>query len=475
MELINNNQFVDLSGKSSIVPINDLNLNEILNSKMIYVDMISGEITCWDEIYGTSNATGWSNQIVGYTQVECPFSTFGGGGGNGSGSSGASNNNTSGNNNGYDDNGLETTGNYNGNTSSGSENNGGGSSGNSSSNTVITTPTYPSPQQILKDKFLKQLTGDFLNPNNQKDCFNNLPQEQKDEVLDYVGSFALEFVDSSASSNIGTSEEAVFGFAEEAITSLCSGGEVDFDDEVIIHKSILENPKVNCVYEKLNSLNSKFFNNLLENNFGDKKEANLKFTIENIDNQYLARTFPYINGVNRNYKIVFDTDFIANATTIEIATAFIHEVYHAELYERLYKIGLINTAAPDGSITFNDSPTTYHFNDEIFAQLVLHYTSFSPTSNFPSNYQHNLFNILGYRNNIILNLTELNILLDSSNSFQNIINNDPLMSNLHDVISNLSWYGLEATDEYLSLNPIDIANISHSNNKISQFYPQTCN
>ncbi|WAC01892.1 hypothetical protein N7U66_18845 [Lacinutrix neustonica] len=52
----------------------------IFNSSLVYINLETNSITCWEEIYGTSQGTGWQD-IVGWEQTPCPWHTSNSGGG----------------------------------------------------------------------------------------------------------------------------------------------------------------------------------------------------------------------------------------------------------------------------------------------------------------------------------------------------------------------------------------------------------
>ena len=164
---IENNIFVDLTGKTSINTLNNFDIDSLL--RFVYIDPDTGEYSCWEEIYGTSISTGWDNQIIGYQQVDC-FSGGGGTTGNGSGT---------------------PSGNYGdtGNNLGGSSGTGSGGGGNGS---VVTSPIVAvntSKEQIKRQNcFINSLSPSqqaFINDNNNS--------EIKEQVLAYLESQVSNF------------------------------------------------------------------------------------------------------------------------------------------------------------------------------------------------------------------------------------------------------------------------------------------
>lgn len=289
-----------------------------------------------DGLYYVVNRT--TNGVITWVQHTCSGTGGGGGGSTGSsGSSGYSGYTGSGSYNNPTGNTGSTTGS---NTNDGTGTTSGGTSGtgsNNNQNPIYTTPTYPSPQQILKDKFIKQLSGGFLNPNNPKDCFNNLPQEQKDEILDYVGSFALEFVDGTTTTNTtNTAEDELFNLTEEIIMNSCSGGSVDFNNKIIIDPSFENNQKAMCVYNKMRTIDG--FNKVLVPFEGENPDAFIRLKTETLPQNVRAET-KEPNSSNIIDIILNDctscTNGINSQPNLLLAQTILHEVLHAELFRQI--------------------------------------------------------------------------------------------------------------------------------------------
>lgn len=248
--------------------------------------------------------------------------------------------------------------------------------------------------------------------------------------------------------------ENIRNFYTNVFNALMSGtsiNNINFDDKIINQLT----GKAKCVYDKLVQLNSSFFSNLINNVFQSSKEAHIKFEIGNIpdDNNfsYKARTYPSYNGSNRFYRIRLKTEFVQNASTIEIALALIHEVIHAELLDRSIQSGLVINISPSGSYTFqNYGNLSVHNNTTIFNALTTYYKNLG---NGNPQWNHDQFNIFGYRTKLIENLKQIHPWLDNQNNpLINFINSDSVIDDLDDFFSYLSWEGLEGTQEYNNVN-----------------------
>ncbi|QTE21309.1 hypothetical protein [Polaribacter cellanae] len=202
-------------------------------------------------------------------------------------------------------------------------------------------------------------------------------------------------------------------------------------------------------------MNSTFFSNLINEFFKSSKNAHIKFKVGDIpdDNnfKYKARTYPSYNSPQRFYRVRLKTSFVKNASLIEIALAIIHETIHAELLDRSIQSGLILNIKPNGSYTFQNygNISTYN-NITIFNALTTYYKNLG---NGNPQWNHDQFNIFGYRQKLSENLNQIHPWLDDlNNPFINFINSDSVITDLDDFFDYLSWEGLEGTQEYINLS-----------------------
>ena len=197
-----------------------------------------------------------------------------------------------------------------------------GGSGNGSTNTnndgfdseVVTSPI--SNQDIINT----YLFYNSLSPNQQSwanenvDAYNQLIQYQI---------------------NNNWSDESE-QFAEAALETLCSGGEVDFENKVMLDSTFVNNQKVMCIYTKMRTINA--FNKALEPFEGASSKAFIKLKTDLLPNSVRAETSePYTNNVI--------TITLNNCSTCQnginyqpntlISPTIIHEVLHAEFFRRI--------------------------------------------------------------------------------------------------------------------------------------------
>ncbi|MCO6175169.1 hypothetical protein NHF50_08920 [Flavobacterium sp. NRK F10] len=107
-----------------------------------------------------------------------------------------------------------------------------GTIGSNGSGTLNTSPTALTPEQITKKQIIRDFTDQLSDGSdgspNQKQCYDNLPQDVKDDLNNYLGTFALTLYEElDPITGLENSDiKGVFLFAEQALEALCNG-EVD--------------------------------------------------------------------------------------------------------------------------------------------------------------------------------------------------------------------------------------------------------
>jgi len=140
-------------------------------------------------------------------------------------------------------------------------NGGGGSHGTNNSNNLITEPIIM--QNRTEQKLLQSFTT--IEQNNWWQFVAS--QETKVQIINYLNQ--------NTTNNV-IAPQAV-EFVNEAINSLINGGEVDFENEIILEPSFVNNIKIYCAYTKLKSTNE--FQDLLANFMSDDALVKLKFKV----------------------------------------------------------------------------------------------------------------------------------------------------------------------------------------------------
>lgn len=255
--------------------------------------------------------------------------------------------------------------------------------------------------------------------------------------------------------------------------------EVDFDDKIYLANSFSDNCKTARVYDQLKELSDTFFSNLISNNFGSDKNANIRFEIDPSISELTSNaiTLSIFNGGDRFFKIKLNPNYVQNASLLEIAETLMHETVHAELLERCIQSGLIESLfiSPSGlqSVRFINDPITYNTPAIIFNQLVLRYRAADGGN---TDWQHDLFNIFDYRDKISDDLGVIHTLIDDpGNQFENIIYNTPQINNLNDCFNALSWRGLENTADYQELSSSEQSIVLFTQDIVRANYNQNCN
>ena len=256
-------------------------------------------------------------------------------------------------------------------------------------------------------------------------------------------------------------------FAEEAVPILRNNSAVvDFDNKIILDPTFENNLKVKSIYEKLKSLSSSIFTDILVNTFEGSQNVLLKFDIGPIPNDaefvYNAKTYAaYNSSAPRFFRIRLKDSFVSSASDMDIAFAIIHEMIHAELLERCIQSGLILNINTSGYYTFqnygNPSPFT---NVTVFNSIVTYYKNLG---NVNPQWNHDLFTVLHYRQKIKENLISVHSLLDDpSNPFINTLQNDGVFNSIDVFFDYFSWAGLEGTQAYQNLSPSEKSKVTRA-------------
>lgn len=335
--------------------------------------------------------------------------------------------------------------------------------------TIVTTP-------VLTSAEIRGIYNPFINeilPPLVKECIELKPNSA--DIFAAVKTFLTTIPDGMTYeeyTNDSPQLQANNAFANEALASICEGGEVDYVDVIVLDETFKNNQKLKCVYDKLKGLSSTVFNDIINDHFDSSKNSKITFSVDNITTGEDAQTRQNTtsSGV-AFYDIVIDTDFANNASALEIALTLIHESIHAELLDRCFQLGLINSASYNPTtgqamVIFNSSPTVFSTESAIYNQLLIEYNAYPPSSS--GDWNHDLFNVLHYRTKIIQNLMNIHPWLnDTANDFLNNVNNDPFIIGgpytLEQLLNYISWIGLEDTQEY---NSTIINNILETSKKV---------
>lgn len=206
------------------------------------------------------------------------------------------------------------------------------SNGGSSSGSVITNPNPP--KNAASKKFIKNLTTPG-SPNynaDREECYEDSSPAFKAALSGFLDrNIDTTEMDGTPTSGTTTTQTSNEQFANEAIDAQCSGGEVDFDNQVIIDASLKDNPCLYSVYVQLGKAPT--FKNYLKNFDGNFSVANLKLNVG------VHPEYPTANAVTSppaNYliTIMFNPNNL-NRPQLDVARTFIHEMIHAEIFRKL--------------------------------------------------------------------------------------------------------------------------------------------
>jgi hypothetical protein len=211
---------------------------------------------------------------------------------------------------------------------------------------IVTAPYGMPADQLRKKDFLMNLDED------QDDCYNSLNNDQKEDILDYIGSLTTIGTTQTNSSNANTQEEQ-FNEVEDLMAEMCGNPNMTFDvekslkspaniDVTAIDSTTTEGRIFDCVFDKLSK--SPKFKNLYNAIFNDTNKINVKFEIADLNSITKAGdthpTYSYVGnqvtGVKNTIRINSYT--LNNNSTLYVANAIIHEMLHA--YLNVQQIGL---------------------------------------------------------------------------------------------------------------------------------------
>lgn len=271
----------------------------------------------------------------------------------------------------------------------------------------------------------------------------------------------------------------IIDFANQAVQAIIDGGE--FHDGIIIDSTIVNNTRVHNIYNKLINQTNTIFSDIINNNFQSSKVTNIRFRIGNTPNGEDAYTKGSTNnGISSSYDIIINSNLINSLSNVEIALIFIHESIHAELLERCVQLGIISNFILDANgysnPVFTNSLTSFTTQDALFAGIVNFYINYPSPNN--SQWNHDLFTLLNYRNVMSQNLINIHPTInDINNDFLTNINSDPLNTfgnfTLQEVMNYISWIGLEGTQDYINTiqnNPLELSKKVYIESAARLFY-----
>lgn len=316
-------------------------------------------------------------------------------------------------------------------------------------------PIIPTDPTVPTDPCPKETQIAILDPVDDcsKSFLQDLNQDERQYLLDKTQDYnnIMEFIKNNP--NCENANE----IAGTILSDLISGGEFDPKNDLLLDQSIINNQKVKCIFVKLIGQNQSFFSNVISNSFFSNKTAFLKFEIATTPpvsgGVYNAITNTYYGtSADSHTKITLDTNFVNNASAIEIAFTIIHETIHAEILQRCIKLGLIEWVHGT-SVKFFNNPVVYTDQNAIFQQLILAYKNYNGGN---TQWNHDLFTVFNLREKMENDLINIHQYLnDPSNDFLTAVQNDPNIQGgtytLQQLMYYTSWIGLEDTQNYQAI------------------------
>ena len=239
----------------------------------------------------------------------------------------------------------------------------GGHPGSGGSGSTYTGAVGSNPLESYVKNVLKNIT----NPNapnysaTRAACYNQTSPEFKGKLATLLTTNYLELAENGEVTTSSTGENIVEQFANAAIDAKCNGGDVDFDNGVILDPSFLLNAKAICVYNKLKS--SSTFKDIFANVFDATKKPFIILKTNNLlgnaDGGAVGTCVP-TNGNHLLNTIEIDTDLIADGHPLQIAKTIAHEFIHAFLNIKLFNAGLGMSIPAISNLDFIQAVNTYY-------------------------------------------------------------------------------------------------------------------
>ncbi len=227
-------------------------------------------------------------------------------------------------------------------------------------------------------------------------------------------------------------------FSKAAAQAICNGGEVDFDEQIIISNNLKNNNCLNSVYTSMST--GVTFGDYLNNFDGTMSVANLLLT----SNTTMSSGTNAETSAPQNYliTITFNENNL-DRPSLSVARTFIHEIIHAEIFRKLLSV------AQHPSILLTQSQIIQLRND--YPGLYDYYMRWKwnlPQGQTATSAQHQAM-AEHYRDIIELALREYD---DTQTD---------------EVYNSLAWTGLENTVAWNNLSQLERDNI---NQNLSDFY-----
>lgn len=186
---------------------------------------------------------------------------------------------------------------------------------------------YPTTQHMMENRIEKRLS---LNINSVGDAelIDWIENPANDEVIEEIYLFLFE----------EENNENIRNFTRLALDALKNGGEVDLGNRIIY---TINKPCQKQIVKDVMAISSQF-TNLIKDTFDCTDLVNVKFSNGNVPSGNPAYTNPIIYGNPENYtiSIMFDNNYLDNATDLSIIAVALHELVHAYLIH-LYLSGTL--------------------------------------------------------------------------------------------------------------------------------------
>ena len=375
----------------------------------------------------------------------------------------------------------------------GSDSSSSGGGGDSNNETIITAPVFNESEILALKSFInenlnveekeyynhdstiKNLIDTFL----QENDFSGFACFEAKELLDFGQSlnlnsqqfnWAFNNRNSQTLSNVTNflnqnsfSQEAK-EFAKLAVQAFIDGGDFDSINQVIIDSTLVNNERLNCVYNKFKNGENNI-SQYLDNFLKDNSVGHLKISSDDdFQNNYSSNFWNAgaITKLPENYiiEIVFNSDpnlssSEPNMPTIILALELIHEMVHAEMFRKLLSCAQLPNV---NWHNFTEEQWKNFINNlaNSYEGIYDYYIRYFLDSSSPSNYQHQQM-AQHYVNTIADALADFDNNQHSENFYQN-----------------LAWTGLQNTVAWNNLSTTQQNEIQNTITNAIQNEPHEC-
>lgn len=204
----------------------------------------------------------------------------------------------------------------------------------------------PTPEQERKKGFQKQLIS-----NGSDECFSELPEEQQDQINNFLeGTLSVNVDGEVLTTNPSSYDQSDMEFAVEAAQALCGDSNLEFDDLESFISGMDKRCQALAVFRSISKIDSPFTNKI-KNYFllTNTNSLNLQdlATGESVADEpempaNVGARVLYEPAADGTIILQFNNTHLDTATTLGFINTFYHELVHAYILRLYYSGELLN-------------------------------------------------------------------------------------------------------------------------------------